>query len=131
MVGVPLTPVLLSTFIIGVMCRRKLILKMSHLLGKAETGLGESNIPYSALIMGKRTKVKLGHYIERFSERTLKITPTRRCLGKSVGWMGVEVFFVSPTEGGQTRWWGGLEGGFLDGAMLRITKQQRVGRKTY
>jgi hypothetical protein len=45
--------------------------------------------------------------------------------------MDVEDFFVRPTEGWQTRWWGGLEGGFLHGAMLRITKQQRVGRKTY
>jgi hypothetical protein len=94
---IPLTS--LGILIVGVLCRRKLILKMSHLLGKAETGLGESNIPFNALIMGKRTKVKLGHYIERFSERNLKITRDNALSGgerrgNKVNKIGTEFIFT-------------------------------------
>jgi hypothetical protein len=48
------------------------MLKLRHLFGEAETGFGESNIPFDALLMGKRTKVKLGHYIKCLPERNLR-----------------------------------------------------------
>jgi hypothetical protein len=43
----------------------------------------------------------------------------------------VEDFFVRPPEGRLTPWWGALEGGFLDGAMLRITKNKKEWEAKY
>jgi hypothetical protein len=62
----------LSIMVIGVTHSGKPLLENGHLLGEAETGFGQSQVPFNALIKAKRRKVHLGHDVHCFLKRGMK-----------------------------------------------------------
>ena len=50
------------------------LLQKGHLLGKAETCFGQSEVPFDALLVVKRRKVNLGHDGQSFVHRCLKFS---------------------------------------------------------
>jgi hypothetical protein len=52
----------------------KVLLHKGHILRKAETCMGQSTVPFDALVVVKRRKINLGHDVQSFVHRRLKFS---------------------------------------------------------
>jgi hypothetical protein len=100
----------LCILLVAVHKRRKLAMEKRHLLGQAKTSLGESNIPFNALFVGKRTIVDLGHDIKSLLERRLELTRDDANSRGERHWdkVGEEVLVRKSADRRKRRCWTGI-----------------------